>query len=222
MAEVVLRAPLKDLAGGNAKLDLDGCDGRRRAARLGGRVAEDGRVGPGRAGAGPPPRERVPERRAGTGGRGGGPERPPPRPARRSRGVEPMRELLVGTKKGLFVLRGDGGRPLRGRGAAFDGNVVEYAMRDPRSGRYFASVTSGFYGPRLMHADGPARRVGARRDRWRCPEGPAPRWSASGSCGSGEADDQLWAGDRPGGAVRVARRRPHMVAQPRAVGPAGP
>jgi hypothetical protein len=34
--------------------------------------------------------------------------------------------------------------------------VVEYAMRDPRSGRYLAAVTSGFYGSRLMYADDPA------------------------------------------------------------------
>ena len=61
------------------------------------------------------------------------------------------RELLIGTRKGLFTLRGDGDGPYEVAGRAFDGNVVEYAMRDPRSGRYFASVTSGFYGPRLWH-----------------------------------------------------------------------
>jgi photosystem II stability/assembly factor-like uncharacterized protein len=64
-----------------------------------------------------------------------------------------MTETLIGTKKGLFVLRG-GPVDLRIAGRAFAGDVVEYATRDPRTGRYFASVTSGFYGPRLMWTDG--------------------------------------------------------------------
>jgi photosystem II stability/assembly factor-like uncharacterized protein len=63
-----------------------------------------------------------------------------------------MTELLVGTRKGLFVLRGTATDGFELAHRAFDGNVVEYAMRDPRTGRYLASVTSGFYGPRLMHA----------------------------------------------------------------------
>jgi BNR/Asp-box repeat len=64
-----------------------------------------------------------------------------------------MRELLVGTKKGLFVLREDGSGSFDVATRAFEGSVVEFAMRDPRTGRYFASVTSGFYGPRLMWSD---------------------------------------------------------------------
>jgi photosystem II stability/assembly factor-like uncharacterized protein len=69
-----------------------------------------------------------------------------------------MTELLVGTKKGLFVLDGDPaqGRPFEVRTRAFPGDVVEFAIRDPRSGRYLASVTSGFYGPRVMFTDDPA------------------------------------------------------------------
>jgi photosystem II stability/assembly factor-like uncharacterized protein len=64
-------------------------------------------------------------------------------------------ELLVGSKKGLFVLRGEPGEPFALAHRAFPGEVVEYAIRDPRSGRYLASVTSAFYGPRLMLADDP-------------------------------------------------------------------
>ena len=83
-----------------------------------------------------------------------------------------MTELLVGTKKGLFVLRGDAGaeKPFDVAARAFPGNVVEFAIRDPRSGRYFASVTSGHFGPRIMHTDGPHGRVGAH-DRPRLPRG---------------------------------------------------
>jgi len=64
-----------------------------------------------------------------------------------------MRELLVGTKKGLFVVRGDVDDGFRVATRAFEGSVVEFAVRDPRSGRTFASVTNGFYGPRLMWTD---------------------------------------------------------------------
>jgi photosystem II stability/assembly factor-like uncharacterized protein len=64
-------------------------------------------------------------------------------------------ELLVGTKKGLFQLEGDdGGFEVTAR--AFAGQSVEYAMRDPRSGRYLASVTSWFYGPKIWVTDDPA------------------------------------------------------------------
>jgi len=64
-----------------------------------------------------------------------------------------MTEVLVGTKKGLFVLRGEPGGEFDIAHWTFPGDVVEFATRDPRSGRYFAAVTSGFYGPRLFFTD---------------------------------------------------------------------
>jgi hypothetical protein len=64
-------------------------------------------------------------------------------------------EVLVGTKKGLFVLRGARGRPMDIAARAFPGEAVEYAMRDPRTGRYYASVTHGQFGPRVLVADDP-------------------------------------------------------------------
>ena len=64
-----------------------------------------------------------------------------------------MTELLVGTKKGLFVLEGEPGSPFEPTGRAFAGEPVEYALRDERSGRLLASVTSPFYGPKVFHAD---------------------------------------------------------------------
>src|SRR5690349_11095829 len=66
-----------------------------------------------------------------------------------------MTELLVGTKKGLFVLEGDPGGEFEVTARAFAGQPVEYAMRDRRSGRLLASVTSPFYGPKIFHADDP-------------------------------------------------------------------
>jgi photosystem II stability/assembly factor-like uncharacterized protein len=79
-----------------------------------------------------------------------------------------MTELLVGTKKGLFVLRGDAGagRPFEIADRAFAGDVVEYAMRDARTGRYLASVTSGFYGPRIFTTDDLS-------EEWQQAKGPA-------------------------------------------------
>ena len=64
-----------------------------------------------------------------------------------------MTELLVGTKKGLFVLEGEPGSPFEVTARAFAGDPVEYALRDPRSGRVLASVTSPFYGPKIFYTD---------------------------------------------------------------------
>jgi hypothetical protein len=64
-------------------------------------------------------------------------------------------ELLVGTKKGLFALEGPPGGPFEVTARAFAGEPVEYAMRDPGSGRVLAAVTSPFYGPKIFHADAP-------------------------------------------------------------------
>jgi photosystem II stability/assembly factor-like uncharacterized protein len=66
-----------------------------------------------------------------------------------------MTELLVGTKKGLFVLRGEPGGEMEISPRAFPGDAVEFAMRDRRSGRYFAGVTSGWFGPKMYVSDDP-------------------------------------------------------------------
>ena len=106
-------------------------------------------------------------------------------------------ELLVGTKKGLFVLQGDpsAGEPFEIATRAFPGDVVEFAIRDPRTGRYFASHTSGFYGPRLMYTDDPT-------GEWTLAEGPAfPEGDATleriWMIKPGEADGLLYAGVAP-------------------------
>jgi hypothetical protein len=107
-------------------------------------------------------------------------------------------ELLVGTKKGLFVLRGDasGGGPFEIAHRAFPGDVVEFAIRDPRSGRYLASVTSGFYGPRLMYTDDPSggweQAVGPA-----FPEGTDTSVERIWVVRPGEADGLLYAGVAP-------------------------
>jgi hypothetical protein len=111
-----------------------------------------------------------------------------------------MTELLVGTKKGLFVLRGGAGseKPFDVEARAFPGNVVEYAIRDPRSGRYFASVTSGHFGPRVMHTMDPT-------GDWEPTTGlaypEADDWTLERiwSIKPGEADGLLYAGVAPAG-----------------------
>src|SRR5207302_3090549 len=50
-------------------------------------------------------------------------------------------EVLVGTRKGLFVLRGDRGGALEIAARCFEKEPVEYACFDERSGTYLASVT---------------------------------------------------------------------------------
>jgi photosystem II stability/assembly factor-like uncharacterized protein len=64
-----------------------------------------------------------------------------------------MTELLVGTRKGLFVLEGEPGSRFAIVTRAFEGDPVDYAMREPGSGRVFAAVTSPFWGPRIWFTD---------------------------------------------------------------------
>src|SRR4029079_15706797 len=66
-----------------------------------------------------------------------------------------MTQLLVGTKKGLFVLEGEAGSPFEVTSRAFAGEPVEFERRDPRSGRWRAAVTSAFYGPKVFYTDDP-------------------------------------------------------------------
>ena len=70
-----------------------------------------------------------------------------------SGGSDDRSKLLVGTKKGLFVLDKVRGQEPRVRKRHFAGQVVEYAVQDPRTGRYFAAVTHGHFGPHLFYTD---------------------------------------------------------------------
>jgi hypothetical protein len=67
-----------------------------------------------------------------------------------------MTELMVGTKKGLFVLEGEPGGEFAVRHRAFAGEPVDFAMRDPVSHRVLATTTSPFYGPKIWFAEDPA------------------------------------------------------------------
>jgi hypothetical protein len=108
-----------------------------------------------------------------------------------------MTELVLGTKKGLFVLQGEPGAPFEAGARAFPGEPVEYALRDPRSGRLFASVTSAFYGPKVFYTDDPA-------GEWQqgygiaLPEGGDAALERIWVIVLGEADGLLYAGGDPG------------------------
>jgi photosystem II stability/assembly factor-like uncharacterized protein/molybdopterin converting factor small subunit len=107
-----------------------------------------------------------------------------------------MAELLVGTRKGLFVLRGQRGGPMQEAERKFSGQIVEFAMRDPRTGTYFASVTHGQHGPRLFFTDDPS-------GEWDQADGPAfpedAEWSLERiwSVTAGVEAGVLWAGVAP-------------------------
>ena len=117
-----------------------------------------------------------------------------------------MTELLVGTKKGLFALEGEPGGEFAVTARAFAGEPVEYAMRDPRSGRVLASVTSALYGPKIWYADDPAgewtQADGRRAARGRR-QGARAHLGDRGRRGRRAAVRRR----RPGRAVREPRRR---------------
>ena len=108
-----------------------------------------------------------------------------------------MTELLVGTKKGLFVLEGEPGEPFEVRARAFAGEPVEHAIRDPRSGRLFASVTSAFYGPKIWFTDDAAGEW-QQADGVALPEGGDAALERIWTIVPGEEDGALYAGGDPG------------------------
>ena len=105
-------------------------------------------------------------------------------------------ELLIGTRKGLFVLRGPRGGPMVEVERKFSGQVVEYTIKDPRTETYFASVTHGQFGPRLYFSADPL-------GEWQQAEGPAFPEDAGSAVERiwviepGLEDGVLWAGVAP-------------------------
>jgi photosystem II stability/assembly factor-like uncharacterized protein len=108
-----------------------------------------------------------------------------------------MTELSVGTKKGLFVLDGDASGEFGVSGRAFAGEPVEYALRDRRSGRLFAAVTSAFYGPKIFYADGPGGEW-SQAEGISLPEAGDDALERIWVITPGEEDGVLYAGGDPG------------------------
>ncbi len=108
-----------------------------------------------------------------------------------------MTELLLGTKKGLFVLEGDPGGGFRVVDRAFAGEPVDYAMRDPRSGRLFATVSSPFYGPKVFYRDASAGEW-TQADGFALPVDSGAALERIWVLTPGEEDGLLYAGGDPG------------------------
>jgi hypothetical protein len=106
-------------------------------------------------------------------------------------------ELLVGTRKGLFVLEGEPGAAFEVKARAFPGEPVEYAMRDPRTGRVLASVTSAFYGPKIWLADDPSGEW-EQADGVALPEGGDEALERIWVIVGGDGDGKLYAGGDQG------------------------
>ena len=109
-----------------------------------------------------------------------------------------MTELLVGTKKGLFVLEGEPGALFEVTARAFAGDPVEYALRDPRSGRVLASVTSPFYGPKIFSTDDLAREEWDQAAGVELPETGEYALVRIWTIALGEEDGTVYAGGDPG------------------------
>jgi photosystem II stability/assembly factor-like uncharacterized protein len=106
-------------------------------------------------------------------------------------------EIVLGTKKGLFVLDGDAGSPFSVRARAFAGEPVDYATRDQRTGRLFACVSSPFYGPKIWSTDDPDGEW-SQAQGVTVPEGGDSALVRIWVIVPGEDDGQLYAGGDPG------------------------
>ena len=109
-----------------------------------------------------------------------------------------MTELLVGTKKGLFLLEGEPDSGFEITTRAFAGEPVDFATRDPRTGRVLATVTSPFYGPKIFYTDGDAGGEWQQAEGVALPEGGDKALERIWVIACGEADGTLYAGGDPG------------------------
>src|SRR5579875_3616500 len=108
-----------------------------------------------------------------------------------------MTQLVLGTKKGLFVLDGDAAGGFAVSARAFAGEPVDYAMRDPRSGRLFATVSSPFYGPKIFYADDPAGEW-SQAAGVELPDGGEEALQRIWVIAAGEREGTVYAGGDPG------------------------
>jgi photosystem II stability/assembly factor-like uncharacterized protein len=109
-----------------------------------------------------------------------------------------LTELVVGTKKGLFLLEGAPGSGFEITTRAFPGEPVDYATRDPRSGRLLATVTSPFYGPKIFYTDGDPSEDWEQAEGVALPEGGDKTLERIWVIAPGEADGTVYAGGDPG------------------------
>jgi photosystem II stability/assembly factor-like uncharacterized protein len=109
-----------------------------------------------------------------------------------------LTELLVGTKKGLFLLEGEPDSGFEIKARAFAGQPIDFATRDPRSGRLLATVTSPFFGPKIFFTDDDPDAEWEQADGVALPEGGDSALERIWVIARGEADGTLYAGGDPG------------------------
>ncbi len=109
-----------------------------------------------------------------------------------------MTELVVGTKKGLFLLQGEPSSGFEIKTRAFAGQPVDFATRDPHSGRLLATVTSPFYGPKIFYTDDDASVEWEQADGVSLPTGGDHALERIWVIMRGEASGALYAGGDPG------------------------
>jgi photosystem II stability/assembly factor-like uncharacterized protein len=109
-----------------------------------------------------------------------------------------MTELLVGTRKGLFVLEGSSDGPFEIVTRAFEGDPVDYAMREPATGRLFAAVTSPFWGPRIWFTDDLAGGGWEAAEGVNLPRGGDAALKRIWVIAASDDGARLWAGGDPG------------------------
>lgn len=123
-------------------------------------------------------------------------------------------EVLVGTRKGLFALRGDGEGPLEVAARHFDEVPVDFACCDPRTGRYLAGVThfpeefaefapGGIVGPQLWFTDD-LNGQWERATGLEFPEGSGAKLEKIWAVQPGAAAGEVWAGVAPAALFRSA------------------
>ena len=117
-------------------------------------------------------------------------------------GGEDGAELLVGTRKGLFRLRGPRGGAMDIADRRFSGQTVEFAIRDRRTGTYYASITHGQFGPRVFFTDDPASTDWEQAQGPAFPEGFEATVKRIWTIQPGEEDGVLWAGVDPAAMFR--------------------
>src|ERR1700680_4632735 len=108
-----------------------------------------------------------------------------------------MTELIIGTKKGLFVLEGEPEAGFEIRTRAFKGEPIDYATRDPRTGRMLATVASPFYGPKIFYTEDPSGEW-EQAEGVALPEGGDQALERIWVMACGETDGLLYAGGDPG------------------------
>jgi photosystem II stability/assembly factor-like uncharacterized protein len=109
-----------------------------------------------------------------------------------------MTEVVVGTKKGLFLLEGEPGSGFEITARALAGQPVDYAMRDARTGRLVATVTSPFYGPKIFYCDGDPTGEWEQAAGVALPAGGEEALERIWVIAPGEAEGTLYAGGDPG------------------------